>query len=118
MASVRNTLASLERVLFESWRSKTVGCLFILSFAALFVYWLFRHPLPGYGVGFMGAAVAIMSLRLDVKGFEKAGWLIVIFGFLIVEILAIRKDRMDTDTAQAQVRQQEANNFSGYWRWD
>jgi hypothetical protein len=60
----------------------------------------------------MGAAVAVMSLRVYVKGLETAGWLVLIFAFLVVEILAIRKDRFDNQQQQATLRMQEAANFS------
>jgi hypothetical protein len=109
---VERVIASAEHVVIEARRSKIVGCVLILSGMLLCAYWLFHRPAPGLSVAFMGAAVAVMSLRVYVKGLETAGWLVLIFAFLVVEILAIRKDRFDNQQQQATLRMQEAANFS------
>jgi hypothetical protein len=45
----------------------------------------------------MGIAAALMAARKDPSVWEKAAWTFMMFGLLLVEVLAIRADRKDHD---------------------
>ena len=46
------------------------------------------------------------------RGWQKAIWMLLIGSFLLVELKAIRKDKIDYDSQQTQLRIEEAAHFS------
>ncbi|HTE88189.1 MAG TPA: hypothetical protein VK639_04480 [Terriglobales bacterium] len=48
----------------------------------------------------------------NAKATEKAAWMLIISALLVIEILAIHKDRRENQEAQAKLRWQEAASFS------
>jgi hypothetical protein len=77
-----------------------------LCAAAYLLWWL---PSPGIGVAVMGIAAALMSARKDPGGWEKAGWTFMMFALLLVEILAIRKDRREHDEQVTRLLNEEVS---------
>lgn len=59
------------------------------------LWWVpYSHlPPPGWAVALIAVAAAAMSVHDEMKGWQKAIWLIVIGAFLVMEIRAIKKDR-------------------------
>jgi len=57
-------------------------------------------------VAIMGIAAALMTARKDPTAWEKAAWTFMMFGLLLVEILAIRRDRKDHDNQIADLFKQ------------
>jgi hypothetical protein len=67
----------------------------------------------------MGVVAAVMAARTRANGVEKATWMLLIGVFLVIEVLAIRKDRQDHDIALAHIlneeitaRKEAKDNFS------
>lgn len=96
----------------QVWEHKRVGFVLVLAGAVLSAYWLFRIPAPGYSVTVMGVAAALMAARTKATGYEKAGWMLLMFALLFVELRAIRKDRLGSEAKQAQAEKDLKQNFS------
>ena len=89
------------------WESRWAGVVFVSCFAvaaACLEYWI---PSPGVSVAFMGVAAALLTARIKATGMEKAAWMVLISSFLVIEVLAIRKDRKEHDEALAKVLNEE-----------
>jgi hypothetical protein len=83
------------------WKSRWAGVVFLSCFAAATGCLEHRIPSPGVSVALMGVAAALMTARIKATGIEKAAWMIVISGLLVVEVMAIRKDRKEHDEVLA-----------------
>jgi hypothetical protein len=94
----------------QVWERRQVGFALVLAGAIICSYWLFRIPAPGYAVAVMGVAAALMAARTKASGYEKAGWMLVMFGLLFVE--TIRKDRLDNEWRQEQAHKEQKQNFT------
>lgn len=55
---------------------------------------------------------AALSLHKDPRGWQKALWLLLIGGFLWVELHAIRVDRAEADRHAEEERAAQEKNFS------
>ena len=91
------------------WARRAFGMwlIFVGMFASACLLWWV--PSPGIGVAIMGIVAALMTARKDPSGWEKAGWTFMMFALLLVEILAIRKDRREHDEQIARVLQEEVS---------
>jgi hypothetical protein len=67
---------------------------------------LWKTPLTGISIGFLGFGAAVMSLRGEMRSLEKAAWMIVIGLLLWSEYRAIGRDHRESEAAQ---RKQEDN---------
>jgi hypothetical protein len=75
------------------WESRWAGIVLIFVWtivAAALEYWT---PAPGIAVAAMGVAASLMAARTYSGGLQKAGWMLVITAFLVVEAQAIKQDR-------------------------
>jgi hypothetical protein len=70
-------------------------------------------PEPGWAVAFIAGAAAAMSVHDEMKGWQKCIWLLVIGAFLITELRAIHKDRLDSDAKALADRQAQEVAFKG-----
>jgi hypothetical protein len=95
------------------WKSRTFGWLLILAAFFLFASWQFHVPTPGKAVAALAVAAAVMSLRPEATGLERTAWVLVLCGFLYVELRTIDKDRSDSARQQGIDRQQEDSRFDG-----
>jgi hypothetical protein len=77
-----------------------------------FVFWSRHLPAPGYAVAVIGVLAAAMSLHLEMQAWQKALWMILIGGFLILEFTAIRKDRSDFADAESTKRKEQLSQFN------
>ena len=70
-----------------------------LAFIPFALWWIpYSHlPQPGWAVAIIAFAAAVMSIHDEMKGWQKGIWLLVIGAFLITELRAINKDRVDSD---------------------
>ncbi|HEY1482256.1 MAG TPA: hypothetical protein VGK96_26450 [Candidatus Sulfotelmatobacter sp.] len=99
---------------FEAlWQLTEVGLWLIFGGLTLSALLLYRLPSPGIGVAVMGVVAALMAARVNPRGFEKAAWMILMSALLVVEILAVRKDRNEHDAAMANLLGQTMGG-SGY----
>lgn len=81
----------------------------------LVLWWIpYSHlPEPGWAVAFIAGAAAAMSVHDEMKGWQKCIWLLVIGAFLITELRAIHKDRLDNDAKALVDRQGQDLAFKG-----
>jgi hypothetical protein len=56
-------------------------------------------PVPGYAIGVLAVAAAVMSLHSDMKLGHRVVWILLLGAFLRLEIRAISKDRHDSELA-------------------
>src|ERR1700688_86605 len=61
--------------------------------AGCIVFVRFYIPPPGYAPAAMAVVAGIIALRPKMRGPEKSVWFLILLGFMVVEIRAIRKDR-------------------------
>jgi hypothetical protein len=100
---------------------------FVLELACLplALWWIsYSHlPPPGWAVAFIAGAAAAMSVHDDMKGWQKGLWMLIIGAFLVTELRAIHKDRIEAqqqaigdrnaqDGAFAAVRKTQNDDFS------
>jgi hypothetical protein len=90
---------------------------FVLELACipLALWWIpYSHlPEPGWAVALIAGAAAAMSVHDDMKGWQKLIWLLVIGAFLITELRAIHKDRVDNDAKALEDRRAQDLAFKG-----
>src|ERR1700691_1393278 len=85
------THAWLEAI-WEDRRSGIALTGLYVPICAALVWWI---PAPGVSVAIMGVAAALMTARTKASGTEKAVWMLIISCLLVIEVLAIRRDRKD-----------------------
>ena len=79
---------------------------------AAYSAWLWFHvPAPGRAVAVLAAVAAAMSIHGEMKGWQKAIWMVLIGFLLCIEIRAIDNDRQQNQNAQAQMRQEDRTSF-------
>jgi hypothetical protein len=74
-----------------------------LVFVPLALWWIPYDHLPpsGWAVAFIAAVATIMSIHPEISGPQKAFCLVLIGAFLVTELRAINKDRIENAKAQA-----------------
>jgi hypothetical protein len=84
-----------------------------LSFVgvAVLIWFSVRTPPPGWSVAVLGMAALVLTIR-EMPYLYRCLWLALALGFLIVELGAIRKDRSENQTAQAEARRHEDDRFA------
>jgi hypothetical protein len=107
MARMERFRAFADRV----WEDSSFGLWLVLILLFGTVYLFIFIPMPGVAAAAMGLTAALMAGRTGAKGWEKAGWMFVIFSLLVVEVLAIRRDRREQAEQQRKFTQQEEANF-------
>jgi hypothetical protein len=88
------------------WSSHKFGMWIVFVGLATTAALLWRLPAPGIAVAIMGIAAALMAARKEPTAWEKAAWTFMMFGLLLVEILAVRRDRKEHDKQLADLFQQ------------
>jgi hypothetical protein len=83
----------------------------VIALACLW-FWLYT-PAPGWAVAIIAFAAASMSIQNDMKGWQKAIWMLLIGILLIVELRAITKDRTDSNARLIQARADQDAAFHG-----
>ena len=72
-----------------------------LAGAAAFCHFARYVPAPGIAIAVLGAMAGVMAFRADAKEIEKVCWVGVIFGLMIIEIVALGREHK---------RQEESSN--------
>jgi hypothetical protein len=97
----------------DVWQKRWAGIALTSIVTVILAYLVFRIPPPGVAVAVMGVVAALMAGReKHATATEKAAWMLIISTLLVIEVLAIHKDRRENQEAQAKVRWQEAASFS------
>jgi hypothetical protein len=94
------------------WENRWFGIAITSAFTICAGYFLLAVPPPGVSVAVLGVAAALMAGRTKATGAEKAAWMLIISTLLVIEVLAIRKDRREHDENDKSARLVEQRNFS------
>jgi hypothetical protein len=113
----------------KAWKHVATGWVFFTVFLACFLWWLFKTPSIGYAIGLLAVVAAVMAALMEyLKAPAKFAWILLLFGFLWVEMKAIDEDkRISTNeltahfneiSKQAQqnlknILDDESKNFTG-----
>ena len=92
------------------WKSK-FGWILIPSSLLGACWSLFHLPAAGKAIAALAAVVAAMSLRIEMSGRERTAWTVVVFAFVVIELRAIDKDRVDADERQTKALTDQAEGF-------
>jgi hypothetical protein len=106
-----NLIAVHER-LEALWDARWFGITATSIAALLGACFIVFIPVPGVSVAVLGVAAAMMSLRPKATGVEKATWMLILAAFLVIEVLAIRKDRAESYRAQVEALREEREHFA------
>lgn len=98
----------LEDVWTHPWAGVALTAVFTIV-AACLLHWL---QAPGISVAVMGLAAAVVSLRAKATGTEKAVWMLLIAAFIVIEVGAIRQDRILNEIAEAHRVEEQRRHFS------
>jgi hypothetical protein len=82
-----------------------------LSAILLAIYFWHYLPSPGYAVAVLAVLAAAMSVHTDMRGWQKAVWMLLIGAFLLIEFRAIDEDRRKDEESQAKIRKEERDSF-------
>jgi hypothetical protein len=84
----------------KAWKHWAVGWIFFLLFSCLIVFWLKHIPTVGKSIGVLAAVAAVMAALMEnLKALAKVAWIVLLFGFVWVEMKAIDKDKIETTKA-------------------
>lgn len=75
------------------------------------IHFYFHSPVPGVSVACLAVAAAALSIHRDPNPWQKGLWLLLIAGFLCVELHAIRTDRAEADRHSQEERTEQNNQF-------
>lgn len=98
----------LQEVWTNRWAGVVLTTIFVITAAFLF-HWI---PSPGVSAGVMAIVSVVVSLRTKATGTEKAVWTLLIVTFLVIELGAIRKDRLLAAVEQERRIDEERKHFS------
>jgi hypothetical protein len=80
----------------------------VCFFLYVFLCWLsignVQVPSPGKAVTVLAVAAAVMTVMGEMKGNEKLAWILILFGFLSVEVVSIDVERKAHEREQQQAR--------------
>jgi hypothetical protein len=89
------------------WENRWSGIALTSCGAVVCAFLVWRIPAPGVSVAVMGVGAALMTARTKASGAEKAVWMLIITSSLVIEVLAIRKDRHEHDESLATLLAEE-----------
>lgn len=78
---------------------------------AVIIRWWNNLPVPGYAIGVLAVAAAVMSVHGRMRWWQKVTWMLIIGAFLFLEFRAIDKDRKLFADDQAMQRDKEQDRF-------
>ncbi len=90
--------------------------IFLLVQISIFVWawFLWRHlPNPGWAVAILAGVAAVMSVHGEMRGWQKAIWMMLIGCLLIIELRSISNDRAESDKRALAERQTQDLAFKG-----
>ncbi len=93
------------------WHRKPLSVFFLYCFVAILVYWAFETPAPGKSVTALAVAAAAITFRGDLRGKEKLAWMLLLCGFLSIELTSINTERTHSEEDRASAREREAKHF-------
>jgi hypothetical protein len=94
---------SLKSSLEAIWEGRWCGIALTGAATIACAFLFYVVPPPGVSVAVMGVTAAIMAARTKATGAEKAAWMLIISSLLVIEVLAIQKDRKLHDDEMASL---------------
>jgi len=97
----------------KSWHLQPSSIVLLYLSAAVLWFWGHHEPFipPGYGVTALAVAAAAMTVLGEMKGKEKLAWILVLFGFLFLELHAIKVERASQEELQRVAREEQLRHF-------
>ncbi|MGD0868869.1 MAG: hypothetical protein ABSB88_04915 [Bryobacteraceae bacterium] len=111
IADLQNLKKSLVVYVEDGWKHKRTGAILWVAPVLGYAYWEWQLPSPGKAVAGLAVVAAIMSVR-EMKAWTKMLWILLLCGFLHVELRAIDADRRTHDEGQATARETENRRFN------
>jgi hypothetical protein len=96
----------------SAWHKKPLGVFLLYVFTVVLAWWNIFTPPPGEAVTILAVAAAAMTVLGEMKGKEKLAWVLLLFGFLWIELSAVRLERETQETLQAEARAEQLRHFS------
>src|SRR5260370_42118816 len=79
------------------WKHRGMGWSLFAIFAVLCVWWLPHTPSIGYSIGALAVVASVMAALMEnLRALARFAWIILLFGFLWVEMRAIDEDKRKT----------------------
>jgi hypothetical protein len=100
--------ANIERSI---WHKKPLGVFLLYFSIGLLAFWCIRTPSPGGAVAVLAVAAAAMTVLGEMKGAEKVAWILLLFGFVWVELTSIKAERKAQEEIQKEARAELLHHF-------
>jgi hypothetical protein len=95
-----------------SWLAGPAYQLSLIVGLVLCAIWIRYVPTPGFAIGALGAVGVLVAIAADrVRGGHRVLWAAITVAFLVTEIRAIRKDRIEQDRIQRETIQTIVNGY-------
>jgi hypothetical protein len=81
---------------------------------ALWLLYLWKHlpAAPGWAVAVLAVVAAAMSIHGEMRGWQKAIWMLLIGGLLVVELRTITKEKAESETKALADRAEQDARFA------
>jgi hypothetical protein len=86
------------------WHKRPLSAILLFVGAVTAVCLCFIPPFAGASVILLGIAAAAMAIVGELRGIEKAAWILLLFAFAGLELRAIREDKNAQDEIQRDYR--------------
>jgi hypothetical protein len=93
------------------WHKQALAVALLFASVPFLFHWGLWIPSPGKAVAAMGVVAAVMSLRGEMGGMEKVAWILLLFGFLAVEVKSIDNDRTLAEQERSATVERERQGF-------
>lgn len=103
--------AAIQKMDRSEWHRKPLGVFLLYLLIVLLAFWGIKTPSPGEAVAVLAVAAAVMTVLGEMKGKEKVAWLLLLFGFLWVELTSIKVERKAQDDIQKEARAEQLKHF-------
>ncbi len=85
------------------WKHWLTGWILFGLFGLLCICWWWRIPPTGYAIGTLAVVAALMAAIMEnLRAVARFAWIILLFGFLWIEMKAIDRGRGTVHLAQAR----------------
>jgi hypothetical protein len=95
------------------WHKQPLSLILLYGFIMLLARWNLSYPFipPGYAVTALGVAAAVMAVLGEMEGGEKTAWLLILLGFLLLELHSIKVEHDAQEENQRGARAEQLANF-------
>lgn len=93
------------------WHKQPLSVLLLYVFGGALAIWNTHVPSPGEAVAALAVAAAVMTLLGEMRGVEKVAWILILFGFLGVELASIKIERVTREAEQSSAHLEQLKHF-------